>query len=249
MAHARDKAQWLALCDRVADLMKVYTRPFVPILAGTEIGTGTFVEKDGAMVLTCAHVAKFEPHAHYVDETGSTEICPGAWHAEPAATVDAAYAPIDASEWSKISARARLLSISTFAKCHSPVPRELLFFRGIAGENAAYISGLGADVVLTGYCSQEKEHTGDANIFEILWDPCEIALTTGTEGEVRSRVKHDNPAGFSGSLVWNTRFVEQGCNLSSWKPDDAVITGLLRRYDASTGTLLAWRIEHLLAWF
>jgi hypothetical protein len=125
------------------------------------------------------------------------------------------------------------------------LPRELLFFRGIAAENAPY---LGADVVLTGYCSQEKEHPGDAKIFEILWDPREIVLTTGTEGEVRNRVKHDHPAGFSGSLVWNTRFVEQGCNLSSWKPDDAVVTGLLHRYDANTRTLLAWRIEHLLDW-
>jgi len=48
LSHDRVKAQWLALCDRVADLMKIYTRPFVPILAGAEIGTGTFNEKDGA---------------------------------------------------------------------------------------------------------------------------------------------------------------------------------------------------------
>jgi hypothetical protein len=33
-----------------------------------------------------------------------------------------------------------------------------------------------------------------------------------------------------------------------WRPEDAAVTGLLRRYDASTGTLLAWRVEHLLAW-
>jgi hypothetical protein len=242
------KAQWLVLCGRVADMMKVHTRPFVPILAGAEIGTGTFVDKDGATVLTCAHVADCKPHAYYVDDTGSTEICPGAWRADPAAAVDAACAPMDASEWSKISARARLLSMSRFAKRHSPVPNELLFFRGIAGENAVYVSGLGADVVLTGYCSQEKVHTGDANIFEMLWDPNQITKTTGTAEEVRDRVKHDDPRGFSGSLVWNTRFVERGCDLSHWKPDDAEVSGLLRRYDAGTGTLLAWRVEHLLNW-
>jgi hypothetical protein len=126
------------------------------------------------------------------------------------------------------------------AKCHSPVPNELLFFRGIAGENVAYMSGLRAEVILTGYCSQEKRHTGDAGIFEVLWDPTQITKTSGTSEEVRDRVKHDHPGGFSGSLVWNTRFVEHGCDLSRWRPIDAVVTGLLRRYDVGTGTLLAW---------
>jgi hypothetical protein len=220
--------------------MKIHTRPFVTILAGAEIGTGTFVDKNGPSVLTCAHVAKFNPHAHYVDDAESTEIRPGTWRADPSVAVDAACAPIDASEWGKISGGARLLSMSRFAKCHWPVPNELLFFRGIAGENVAYMSGLRAEVILTAYCSQEKRHTGDADIFEVLWDPTQITKTSGTSEEVRDRVKHDHPGGFSGSLVWNTRFVEHGCDLSRWRPSDAVATGLLRRYDVGTGTLLAW---------
>jgi hypothetical protein len=240
--------EWLAMCDRVADLMKVHTRPFVPILAGAEIGTGAFIEKDGPTVLTCAHVAKHDPHAHFVDGTGNTELRLGAWRADVSVGADVACAPIDASEWNKVSGRAQLLPMSDFAKHHSPAPNELLFFRGLAGENAAYISGLGADVILTGYCSQEKMQTGDANVFEILWDPSKITKTSGTPADVRERVKHENPAGLSGSLVWNTRFVEQGCEFSRWKPDDALVTGLLRRYDADTGTLLAWRVEHLLKW-
>src|SRR5260221_14175097 len=118
-------AQWLALCEQVADIMKIHTRPFVPILVGAEIGTGTFVDKNGPSVLTCAHVAKFNPHAHYVDDAESTEIRQGTWRADPSVAVDAASAPIDASEWGKISGGSRLLSMSGFAKCHSPVPNEL----------------------------------------------------------------------------------------------------------------------------
>lgn len=241
-------AQWFALCDNVADIMKVHTRPFVPILAGAEVGTGTFVDRDGPSVLTCAHVAKFDPHAHFVDDSGSTEIRPSTWRSDPSVSVDAALAPIDAGEWGNVSGRAQTLSLSRFAKSHSPVQDELLFFRGVAGENVTYVGAFGADVILTGYCSQEKRHTGDANTFEVLWEPRQITKTSGTSEEVRDRVKHDHPGGFSGSLVWNTRFVEQGCNLSKWKPGDAVVTGLLRRYDAATGTLLAWRVEHLLDW-
>jgi hypothetical protein len=143
---------------------------------------------------------------------------------------------------------AQALPMSKFASRHSPVPYELLFLRGIAGEDVGYISGLGADVILTGYCSQEKENSGNASIFEMLWDPGGIAVTNGTDSDVRERIKHDDPAGFSGSLVWNTRFVERGCELSKWTPKDAVVTGLLRPYDANSKTLLAWRVEHLLDW-
>jgi hypothetical protein len=117
----------------------------------------------------------------------------------------------------------------------------------LAGENA-YISAFGADVTLTAYCSQEKEGTGDAHIFEVLLSPRNATVTTGTDAAVRGRFKYDDPAVFSGSLIWNTRFVELGCNISNWSPSDAVITGLLRRYDSDTGTLLVWRVEHLLTW-
>jgi hypothetical protein len=116
-------------------------------------------------------------------------------------TVDAAFAPIHADEWCQLAARAHPLSMSRFAESHSPVAGELLFFRGIAGENAAYIGPFGADVIIPGYCSQEKKDTTDANIFEMLWEPRKVAVTVGTAHEVRGRVKYDHPASFSGSLV------------------------------------------------
>lgn len=241
-------AIWEFCKQNVTDRMKVITRPHVAIMAGTKIGTGTFIEKDGVKVLTCAHVADCQPHAHYVDDGGSTEIQPGIWCADPGPAVDAAFAPIDAGQWSKIASTAQPVSMSRFAARHDPVPDELLFFRGIAGENVAYISGLGADVILTGYCSQEIRQSGDANVFEMFWEAGKTTVTQGTDHEVRDRVKYDDPAGFSGSLVWNTRFVESGCDLGTWSPNDAVVTGLLRRYDVDAGSLLAWRVEHLLKW-
>lgn len=64
------KTHWLQLCDRVADRMKIHTRPFVAAMAGREIGTGTFVGTDAVGGVSCAHVAKVEPYAHYVDDRG-----------------------------------------------------------------------------------------------------------------------------------------------------------------------------------
>jgi hypothetical protein len=249
----RDRlARWTDLCDEVTTRMKEFTRPYVAVLAGrpgrpTDIGTGTFVANGGRRLLTCEHVARFEPTAHYIDGNGHIPIEPGIWCIEPDVRIDAASSAIPEDECRRISGSAKMLALSNFADRHAPADKEVLFFRGIAGENA-HVSAFGTDVTLTGYCSQEKKASGDADIFEMLWSPREAQLTADTDPETRARFKYDNPAGFSGSLVWNTRFVEEGCDLSRWSPKDARVTGLLRRYDPDTGTLLVWRVEHLFAW-
>jgi hypothetical protein len=247
------KSEWDDMCGHVADTMKLFTRPYVTILAGgspnkpTEVGTGTFIDKSGVGLLTCEHVARFKPTAYYQDSTGSTDLDPGPWRTEPDPNKDVALASVPAAEWAKVAGRARPLPMVSFAARHAPVEHELLFFRGIAGENT-YISSFGADAIISGYCSQEKPGTGDANIFEILWKPSGTTVTPATGSEIKGRFKYDDPHGFSGSLVWNTRFVETGCDVSTWHPNQAVVTGLLRRFDDKTDTLLAWRVEHLQSW-
>jgi hypothetical protein len=254
MVTDRQRIEWEDESNCVTDLMKVHTRPYVVILAGGEPGerppdvaTGTFLDPDGVKLLTCEHVARLKPSATYVDDQGSTQIQPGIWCVDPVTTKDVAFAPIDAMNWSQISGRACPLPISRFAIRHAPAALELLFFRGIAGENAT-VTGWGANGILTGYGSQEKPGTGDAQLFEILWSAGKATVTTGTDREVRDRFQQGDSRGFSGSLVWNTRFVELGRDLSTWSPDDAVVTGIARRYDEKTGTILAWRIEHLSDW-
>lgn len=101
---------------------------------------------------------------------------------------------------------------------------------------------------MTGYCSQEVPGGGDSEIFEILWSPPHARITSGTDPKARTTVRFNDAGGYSGSLVWNTRFVEMGCNLNRWSPGEAQVTGLLRRWDTTTTSLLAWRVEHLLAW-
>ena len=249
MTEEEQRVQWDLICSLVADRMRVFTRPYVNILAGdVDLGTGTFLEKDGLHVITCEHVARLDPAAFYLDGNGSTKLQPGTWRLEPDASKDVAIAPVSDQEWRNVSKTARPLSVSRFAQRHAPVKDELLFFRGIAGENTKYVGHLGVDAIISGYCSQEKYNTGDGQIFEILWEPNKTKISLGTDSGIRDRVLYGNSAGFSGSLVWNTRFVELGCDLSRWSPEQAVVTGLLRRYDETTKTLLVWRIEHLNAW-
>ncbi|MBA8845725.1 hypothetical protein FHW02_003811 [Ochrobactrum sp. RH1CCR137] len=66
--------------------------------------------------------------------------------------------------------------------------------------------------------------------------------------QARRAMMAQDSGGFSGSLVWNTRYLECVSAGREWKPEQAVVTGLLRRWDTSTKTLLAWRVEHLRAW-
>jgi hypothetical protein len=127
-------------------------------------------------------------------------------------------------------------------------PAELLFFRGYTGENAHY----GFNVLEANsqcYCSQERlVNPPDASIFEILWEPDKTEFTEGTSAESRANIKFENPEGFSGSLVWNTRYLERTMAGEAWQPEDAIVTGLLRRFDPETKTLLALRAEHPRDW-
>ena len=69
--------------------------------------------------------------------------------------------------------------------------------------------------------------------------------SNGTSAEARKNMKFSNPRGFSGSLVWNTRFLETGGDLTTWSPSDARVTGLLKRFEEENLLLLATPIERL----
>lgn len=240
------------MCDSVADMMKVHTRPYVTPLVQDivgvppAIGTATFIERNGVEILTCEHVARDAPFEHEFHGRQGLLMLPVQWRSDPH-PIDAAIAQVPTNHWTSVKHSAVPLPMSRFASHHQPVPNELLFFRGIAGENVVLQIGH-SEISLTGYCSQEKPGGGDPSIFEMLWHPPGTNVSSGTSAQVRARFQHNNPGGFSGSLVWNTRFVERGCNLATWSPTDAVVTGLLRRWDFTTKTLLAWRVEHLLGW-
>ncbi len=244
---------WKITCDIVTDRMKEFTRPFVTGLvhdvpgAPLEIGTGSYIDRGQVRLLTCQHVIRRQPQAH--QPLGNLTLVPIAntWRSDPH-PIDAAEVSIDAATWGSIAEDALPISMSQFVHRHNPVNSEVLFFRGLAGQNAFLGFGQFSSIV-TGYSSQEKPNSGDDQIFEMLWDPPQATITSQTDSTVRKGFRHDNPEGFSGSLVWNTRFVETGCDLRSWHPAHARVTGLLRRWDLNAKTLLAWRVEHLLAWF
>lgn len=245
--------EWTRIVGSVTDRMLDHVRPFgTPLGTATAamvrlVGSGTYVRHESrTLLLTCEHVARNQPiHFRF---WGSDNIFEhkGTWVADRH-PVDAAFAEIGATTWNECASQADAIPFERFATGHNPARRELLFFRGFAGENARYAFGV-HQTNASGYCTQEKKDTGDEQIFELFWEPQQTHFTPETSGDVKAETKFDNPEGFSGSLVWNTRYLEVTNAGDAWKPQDAVVTGLLRRWNQKTKTLLAWRVECLRGW-
>ena len=197
-------------------------------------------------LITCEHVIRYQPQQHRPFKCSHLQDLIGVICADRH-PLDVATVTFSGAVCSCDDHQASALALAKFAKKHEPVDQEVLFFYGLAGENA-YLGHGGLDTTITGYNGQQKPNSGNCDIFEIEWEPTKTKVSTGTDNSIAKNVKYDNPAGFSGSLVWNTRFVEMGCDLEKWSPEEAKVTGLLRGWDTGTKTLLAWRVEHLHSW-
>jgi hypothetical protein len=246
--------QWNAAKHRVTDEMRSFTRPFVsPLTVETPEtvrlkGSGSYVLwAEERLLLTCEHVVREQPIHYRFNGSDAVYEHPVPWTVDRH-PFDVAFARITDGQWRATEHQAESVPVAKFAEHHSiSQPAELLFFRGYAGENAAYGFGI-HQANGTGYCSQEVAEAGDDQIVELFWDPQKGQITSGTSAEAASAMLFDNPEGFSGSLVWNTRYLEMTATGQAWSPGDALVTGLLRRWDPKTETLLVWRVEHLSGW-
>ncbi len=206
------------------------------------VGSGSYVLRENhRLLLTCEHVARVQP-IHYRFH-GSEDVFEhrGQWTSDKH-PIDSTFALIGDDAWEACSHQAQPIPFERFAQRHAPTnPAEILFVRGYAGENARYAFGV-HQTNASGYATQEKPNSGDEQIFEILWEPENTILTNQTSPEAACEIKFNDAGGFSGSLVWNSRYMEMTEQGHKWTPEHAVITGMLRRWDQDTKTLLAWRI-------
>jgi hypothetical protein len=244
---------WDEICDNITDRMRRHTRPFVTPLSYRTgayrklAGTGTYVARDGQhLVLTCEHVTRLgNLEQRFFNSTTDYRLrLP--FIVKP--TPDVAWSVVPDDMWSEVRDKAKVIPYERFALTHHVADRaEPLFFRGFAGENAH------DDLVKfhahgSGYSSQQKREVDDSTrIFEMFWDPEKTQITSKTTRKARSAMKFRDPGGFSGSLVWNTRYLEVTRSGRKWKSSDAVVTGIAYKYDCATKTLLVLRVEHLRA--
>lgn len=239
--------EWNKICSTVTDRMLQHVRNFVcPLSSETEtdvrlIGTGSFIEIQArTTILTCEHVAIEKPLNYRFLNEENVYGYRGEWHSEKE--------PVDASLTDDVLTPApatdKTIKDHQIALSHQIVDKaELLFFCGFAGENSKFVLEHHF-TNLTGFCTQQNgEAENDLSCFELLWPNGLQSWSSATPEEAKRNIEFSNPQGFSGSLIWNTRFVESGCNIDKWTPDQAKVTGILKRFDDKNGVLLATPIE------
>jgi hypothetical protein len=124
---------------------------------------------------------------------------------------------------------------------HAPVQGEILFFKGYKGASVPFAFG-SLFTNATSYGTQQVPLPEDKRFnsrfhFGLDYRP---DLATALDGRDLPR-----PDGFSGSLIWNTRFVECGQNGQPWSVDCAQITGLVWLWVPEAACLVATRVEYV----
>lgn len=246
-------SRWNAYCNEVAGQMFDHVKPFVTAISkvisdengdyGEHWGSGSFVALDGARYLmTNEHVARricSTPLAHQFFESESVVRLnsPIAMKDYP---VDVALFEIEEGVWNLPNHCSQTIPVHRFAPKHQPVEGELLFLIGYSGERGKFCF---ETLISTGtpYLTQETvfpQEIGNPSFhFAIHYRP---DLATRIDGSSRELPK---PPGLSGSLVWNTRFVECVEAGKSWSPAAAQVTGIVWGWPSADACLLVTKAE------
>lgn len=246
-------SEWDTLTKNVVTQMSQYVYPFTTPISkvisdddGEHWGSGSYVEINGhCFVATNEHVVhalkthsiayKFSGDENYFRLPGHKSLAEGL-------PVDFALTKMNDSIWRAFPHQAKPIPISRFSTMHNPVEGELLFFLGYSQDRSRFAF----KTLLTEgtpYLARECELPIDGRCdpemhFALSYNP---ALAISVD-ELSKGLPL--PPGFSGSLVWNTRFVEKMIRNESWGPADAVVTGIIWGWPSGT-SLVATKVEYL----
>jgi hypothetical protein len=238
--------EWDAHCRRVVREMASHaSRYSTPISlsmnadrTGKHLGTGSYHDLFGFKVLlTCEHVLKFHADnrlAHKLRDHDRYVLL-----GEVGWPIDAGVASI--TGWDAVRHGSEALPLVRMDMVHTPMTHELLFIHGYASENAQFVyDELRTDG--TAYLGRQAALPENENLnlrfhFGIEYRRDAAILAFGERGL-------PNPHSMSGSLVWNTRFVECALDKKDWTPEEAVVTGLLWSWP-DEHHVVATRIEYV----
>lgn len=243
---------WLAATERVLEDMVLETARFITPISrvidhdyGELEGSGSYIEIGGMRYLiTNEHVAsRLQTHSLAHQFAGSSNVyrtkAPFVANPYP---YDIGLRRISDELWHEAAHKADAIPFNRIADKHSPVDGELFFIVGYAGERAKFAFGqLNCETIA--YLMQADQFPsdhGDADLhFAIAYRP-DLARSTKARGKGLP-----DPHGLSGTLVWNTRYVELTKNEQKWTPEQAKVTGIVWGWPSGDGCLLATRAEHL----
>jgi len=237
------------LCKQIAPAMQAHIEPFITNIShaiendyGRSQGSGSYIEYYGRrFLITNEHVTRGSDKNQYTHQFRENDNVfrlakPLAAETYP---VDAAICEISDKVWSHVPHTSVSIPFALFAERHAPVERELLFFCGFSGERTKF--GFGTLVARgTPLLTQEMIppvmglHPND---FALNYNPEKTMTYDGSKSTLPL------PSGLSGTLVWNTRFVEAISSGQQWCPDHAQVTGMLCRWPENQPYVIGTRIE------
>lgn len=246
------KEEWEAamplLTERMIEVVKLYRTPVFKDRGeyGEGWGTGGFVEIDGLKyVLTNQHVATLR---HAGDNLGvrfegqDDLVILGGHHCEKAWPWDLAAIPVSDAAWASVTHSAEAIVIDQFALAHTSCPEEIFAFSGYAGEQTNFYFGsmvFGATTSLAKEFQLPEDEAWDSRFhFALTYRPDLATTVVGHRGL-------PTPPGLSGSVVWNTCFVEARANGLEWAPDMAKVAGIVWGWSSGQGIIVATRAEHV----
>jgi hypothetical protein len=230
-----------------ASLSEVY----FPKSEGSEIlenGTGAFVDVHGAKLLVSnEHVIKndglshsFPNHDRYVRGAHLKYTC--------GAPVDIGASKILDDVWTRYGGGAFAIPLSRFALRHDTVPHEILWTAGYPGARVNHL----ANTYATGQALPTQQHVfREEDVPHEQFDP-EYHFGLGYSPEKARPIDKratstspglSDPHGLSGSLVWNTRRLECFYAGQPWKPELALVTGIIWGWP-SRDYLIATKVEY-----
>jgi len=202
---------------------------------GKVVGSGTFVSLRGEpWIVTNEHVARAQAEhvlAHFRgNDMYAAAIVHGFVCLSP--PEDMALARIEPSMLE--GAEKIPLPLDRVATEFSPIEGEVLFVMGYPGKRSHFSALAGGlqtwPLPFATDVAALPEGTDNAMFFALDYPAGDQVV--GLDGK---RTSLSEPKGLSGSLVWNTRYVQRG---NAWTPADAVVCGILQLWDQGNQLLI-----------
>lgn len=245
------KADWKTSSPKVLKEMTEYVGKFqtpLSIMSSGRtqlIGTGSFIKIiDSIFIVTNAHVIKsfseYNPPCYQL--TGKS--MPSRFQGKIGGNndIDIAILHVNPEEWNTDHS-SRFLDIGMISLKHDPQQSEMLVFSGWSEQDTVFLVNrfqITGTSLLSIDVTNERTSTYDLEYgFDIAYNS-NLFQYSSSNGII------PNPHGFSGSVVWNTGYIQSRILGIPWNVNHARVTGLLYLWRKEDNCLVAIRSEHFL---
>lgn len=247
--------KWKEIYNDTLERMKDHIEPFIsPIWKYIDKdekdiklhGSGSYFENsNGQFIITNDHVAKYKLKYRLTHSFKGNEYIFNIrklFVGDPP-PVDVAISKVDNDIWLNHKRDGEAIPIERFAKKHSTVEDELLFFAGFSGARSRVLLesciSRGTPFLAQECPIPDSVVEADKSFHISIPYPPELVETKDPSEPL------PDPHGFSGSLLWNTKRVECMQKELEWTPSMAEVTAIIWGWPSSAVCILATKVEYI----